>query len=61
MANKMAYVSVTYLYSFSPAELHLDNNCSTKEFLAAVEKHMDEELSTMLCPYDDIEIIINEV
>lgn len=61
MANKMAYVSVTYLYSFEPSELGLDDNCSNDDFFAAVEKRMNEELSTMPIPNDDIEIIIDEV
>ena len=57
----MAYVSVTYLYSFEPSELGLDDNCSNDDFFAAVEKRMNEELSTMPIPNDDIEIIIDEV
>ena len=61
MANKMAYVSVTYLYSFEPSELGLDDNCSNDVFFAAVEKRMNEELATMPIPSDDVEIIIDEV
>jgi hypothetical protein len=61
LANKMAYVSVTYLYSFEPSELGLNDNCSNNVFFAAVKKHMDEELATMPIPSDDIEIIIDEV
>lgn len=57
----MAYVSVTYLYSFEPSELDLDDNCSNDDFFAAVEKRMNEELSTMPIPNNDIEIIIDEV
>ena len=57
----MAYVSVTYLYSFEPSELGLDDSCSNDDFFAAVEKRMNEELSTMPIPNDDIEIIIDEV
>lgn len=57
----MAYVSVTYLYSFEPSELGLDDNCSNDDFFTAVKKHMNEELSTMPIPSDDIEIIIDEV
>lgn len=61
MANKMAYVSVTYLYSFEPSELGLDDNCSNDDFFTAVEKRMNEELATMPIPSDDVEIIIDEV
>lgn len=57
----MAYVSVTYLYSFEPSELGLDDNCSNDDFFAAVKKRMNEELSTMPIPSDDVEIIIDEV
>lgn len=61
MANKMAYVSVTCLYSFEPSELGLDDNCSNDDFFAAVKKRMNEELSIMPIPCDDVEIIIDEV
>lgn len=57
----MAYVSVTYLYSFESSELGLDDNCSNDDFFAAVKMRMNEELSTMPIPSDDIEIIIDEV
>lgn len=57
----MAYVSVTYLYSFEPSELGLDDNCSNDDFFTAVEKRMNEELATMPIPNDDVEIIIDEV
>ena len=61
MANKMAYVSVTYLYNFESSELGLDDNCSNDDFFAAVKKRMNEELSIMPIPCDDVEIIIDEV
>ena len=61
MANRMAYVSVTYLYNFESSELGLDDNCSNDDFFAAVKKHMNEELSIMPIPCDDVEIIIDEV
>ena len=57
----MAYVSVTYLYSFEPSELGLDDNCSNDDFFTAVKKRMNEELATMPIPSDDVEIIIDEV
>ena len=57
--EKMAFVSVTFLYSFEPKELNLDNDCSENEFYAAVEDRMREEEMTMPRPFDDIEIIIN--
>ena len=31
--TKMAYVSVTFLYSFEPKELNLDDDCTKDEFL----------------------------
>lgn len=61
MANKTADVSVTYLYSFEPSELGLDNNCSNDDFLAAVKRHMNIELAAMPISCDEVEIIINEV
>lgn len=57
----MAYVSVTYLYSFEPSELGLDDNCSNDDFFTAVKKRMNEELATIPIPSDDVEIIIDEV
>ena len=56
----MAYVSVTYLYSFEPFELGLDDNCSNDDFFTAVKKRMNEELATMPIPSDDVEIIIDK-
>ena len=57
--RKMAYVSVTFLYSFEPKELNLDDDCSEDEFRAAVEDKMKEEETIMPRSFDDIEIIIN--
>lgn len=61
MANKMACVSVTYLYGFEPSEFGLDDNCSNDVFLAAVKRHMSVELAAMPIPCDEVEIIIDEV
>lgn len=57
--RKMAYVSVTFLYSFEPKEFNLDDNCSEDEFRTAVEDKMKEEETIMPRSFDDIEIIIN--
>lgn len=57
--RKMAYVSVTFLYSFEPKDLNLDDDCTENEFRAAVEDKMREEEMIMPHSFDDIEIIIN--
>ena len=57
--RKMAYVSVTFLYSFEPKELNLDDDCSEDEFYVAIEDKMKEEEMAMPRSFDDIEIIIN--
>lgn len=58
--TKMAYVSVTFLYSFEPKELNLDDGCTEDEFRDAVEDKMKEEEMIMPYPFDDIEIIIDD-
>ena len=58
--TKMAYVSVTFLYSFEPKELNLDEDCTENEFRDAVEDKMREEEMIMPRPFDDIEIIIDD-
>ena len=57
--RKMAYVSVTFLYSFEPKDLNLDDDCSEDEFRAAIEDKMKKEEMIMPYSFDDIEIIIN--
>ena len=58
--TKMAYVSVTFLYSFEPKELNLDDDCTKDEFCDAVEDKMREEEMIMPYPFDGIEIIIDD-
>ena len=58
--TKMAYVSVTFLYSFEPKELNLNDDCTEDEFRDAVEDKMREEEMIMPRPFDDIEIIIDD-
>lgn len=57
--RKIAYVSVTFLYSFEPEDLNLDNNCTEDEFRAAVEDRMKKEEIIMPYSFDNIDININ--
>lgn len=57
--RKIAYVSVTFLYSFEPEDLNLDNNCTEDEFRAAVEDRMKKEEMIMPYSFDNIDININ--
>lgn len=57
--RKMAYVSVTFLYSFEPKDLNLDDNCTEDEFRAAVEDRMRKEEMIMPYSFNNIEITIN--
>ena len=60
--GKMAYVSVTYLFSFEPKDLNLNENCDKDEFYELVSKKMEDLLKfvrqeTDMC-YNDLEITI---
>lgn len=57
--RKIAYVSVTFLYSFEPKDLNLDDNCTENEFRAAVEDRMKKEEMIMPYSFDNIDININ--
>lgn len=57
--RKIAYVSVTFLYSFEPKDLNLDDNCTEDEFRAAIEDRMKKEEMIMPYSFDDIDININ--
>lgn len=39
--EKVAYVSVTYLFTIEPELVGLDRSCSKEEFDLAVEKYME--------------------
>lgn len=60
--GKMAYVSVTYLFSFEPKDFNLNEDCSKKEFYEATEIHMDEALTLVQqatgLTYNDLGITI---
>ena len=57
--RKIAYVSVTFLYSFEPKDLNLDYNCTEDEFRAAIEDRMKKEEMIMPYSFDNIDININ--
>lgn len=60
--GKMAYVSVTYLFSFEPKNLNLNEDCSEEEFYEATEIHMNEALALVQqatgLTHNDLEITI---
>ena len=62
--GKMAYVSVTYLFSFEPKNFYLEEDCSKEEFDEATNTHMEEMLSLIQqatgLNYNDLEITILE-
>lgn len=59
---KMAYVSVTYLFSFEPEKLNLNEDCSEEEFYEATEIHMNETLTLVQqatgLTHNDLEITV---
>ena len=58
MSNKVAYVSVTYLYTLEPNELGLDDNCSKEELKEAADEYMNNELAQV---YDAVKMTPNDV
>lgn len=60
--GKMAYVSVTYLFSFEPKNLNLNEDCSEEEFYEATEVHMNEALTLVQqatgLTHNDLEITV---
>lgn len=41
--KKTAYVSVTYLFTFEPADVGLSDDCTKKEFYEAVDALMERK------------------
>lgn len=60
--GKMAYVSVTYLFSFEPKNLNLNEDCSEEEFYEATKIHMNEALTLVQqatgLTHNDLEITV---
>lgn len=60
--SKMAYVSVTYLFSFEPKNFNLNEDCSEKELYKATEIHMNEALTLVQqatgLTHNDLEITV---
>lgn len=60
--GKMAYVSVTYLFSFEPKDFNLDDDCTKDELYEETNIHMEKALSLVQqatgLAYNDLEVTV---